>query len=113
MTHKRRRRAEIEISTALAKHAAELATWSTHHMPGAACRGSGWLFDLSRHKEREHKQTIRHRAAARICATCTAKQSCRKAIEQLPPGQRAGVWAGMVYDNGDKYAPGCKKEQDQ
>lgn len=81
---------------------------------GAACAGHIPMFDEYVDGETETRRDYRHRAALRICQTCTVTRHCQDVFDQLPKGQQIGVWAGNLHTTSKRAtsgAPGSTTER--
>jgi hypothetical protein len=62
------------------------------NLPGARCKGRTGLYDMAAGCRPQHPADVQYarNAAARLCATYPALESCRAWHDALPPAERAG-----------------------
>ncbi|MDQ1305871.1 MAG: WhiB family transcriptional regulator, redox-sensing transcriptional regulator [Actinomycetota bacterium] len=66
-------------------------------LPGARCRGRGYLFDEAEPGEPEALVAQRHAQAVQLCRGCKSLPACAAWVDSLKPSQRPrGVVAGRI-----------------
>lgn len=68
---------------------------------GAACKGHARLFDEPENHASPDAEQARLNAARALCDHCPVRAPCAAVAAGLTDSQRAGVWAGTVYESSD------------